>query len=221
MEAVRKHWGRGEKEKKTHCLSFLNDQWKGRFELCFFFEAVTSVDQIQKVRMCHWQISILSFISNFKFPKGQFDWKHQKIFKPRTVGHIYQSDYSDADWINRISMAAKSNNLIPRADICQLHCARLSWELTIFFPSKKNSSTTSWFSTILSPCQSNHTLVLWLAVFLALGDFTHHLWSHTHSHTHTHMFKNDTEITRRSPNNSCGQFTQNACWLPSLAPASS
>lgn len=69
---------------------------------------------------------------------------HLQIYKCWTVGHIYQSDYSDADWINRISIAAKSNTLIPCADICQLHSAQINWESKHFFP-PKDSSTKSWF----------------------------------------------------------------------------
>lgn len=84
---------------------------------------------------------------------------HIQIYKSCTVGHIYQSDYSDADWINRISMAAKSNTLIPCADICQLHGAHWNWESNhFFFPPPKDSSTRSWF---IPSCIHVRAAVLW------------------------------------------------------------
>lgn len=83
---------------------------------------------------------------------------HLQIYKSCTVGHVYQSDYSNADWINRISMAAKSNTLIQFADICQLHGACLNWESNPFFFPPKDSSARSWF--ILS-CIHVRATVLW------------------------------------------------------------
>lgn len=54
------------------------------------------------------------------------------------------------------------------------------------FPPSKRFLNKILIYTILYPCQSSCTLVLWLPVFLALGDFKHHLWSCTHSHTCSH-----------------------------------
>lgn len=110
---------------------------------------------------------------------------HLQIYKSCTAGHIYQSDYSDADWINRISMAAKSNTLIPCADICQLHGAHINWESNHFFLAPKDSSTRSWFILF---CIYVRSTVLWyfsFQCFWRLENFKHHLWSWTHSHTHT------------------------------------
>lgn len=100
-------------------------------------------------------------------------------------------------------MAAKSNTLIPCAGICQLHGAHLNWESNPFFSPSKRFLNKILIFTISYPCQSNHTLVLWFPVFLALGDFKHHLWSCTHSHTRL-----CSKITQR---------LQGGCWTTATA----
>lgn len=77
---------------------------------------------------------------------------------------------------------AKSNTSIPSADVCQLHGAHSNWESDPLIRSQKFLPDALIFTVSTYPCQRNHTSVLWLPVFLALGDFKHHLWFRTHSH---------------------------------------
>lgn len=121
---------------------------------------------------------------------------HLQIYKSCTVGHIYQSDYSNADWINRISMAAKSNTLIPCAGTCQLHGVRVNWEANLFYFPSKTFLNKILISTILY-LRATVLWCFWLPMFLVLGDFKHHLRSCTHTPTHRATRAYVSKITQR------------------------
>lgn len=112
----------GTQEKKTVSLVFqVFDEKKG---LKSFL-----LNSGVKWTVCIYILSSIAF--KFQIPHRSVCLKTLptlQIHKSFPIGHICQSDYSDADWINRTSMAAKSNTLILSAGICQLRGARLNWE---------------------------------------------------------------------------------------------
>lgn len=204
---------------KNTLFHFLSFRWKGlKF---FLLSCDVSWQDAEGCAVDKYLYFILYIFPISDSPKVSLieNIPHLQIYKSCTVGHVYQSDYSNADWINRISMAAKSNTLIQFADICQLHGACLNWESNPFFFLQKipqqdldlyylvSMSEQLYFGTLASSISGFWRFQTLLVVL--------------HTLPHTHMFKNYTEITGRSPNNSPGQFTQNVCWPPSLAPASS
>lgn len=173
--------GEVRRKEKAHFLIFIRVRWKERFE----FFALTLWRESTRCRRLRCAIDKYLYFILYIFPISDSakaslleNIPHVQIYKFCTVGHIYQSDYSDADWINRISMAAKSNTLIPCADTCQLHGARLNREANL---SSKRFLNKILIYTILY-LRGTILWCFWLPVFLTLGDFT---CSPAHTPTHS------------------------------------
>lgn len=206
--AERKHRGSEEKRRTKRFRCFR------RFEI---FPVKLQCELTKhRVKQCAKEVDRMwlfypPYLWNFRSPQvGLLETiSNRQIYKSFPIGHIYRSDYSDADWINRISMVAKSNTLIPSAGICQLGRARLHWEPNLP-PQMTPYQDLYWYHAVSMSENPD------------ISAFKHHLWccklSSTHSHART--CSKMIQITGRLLNSSHGQFTQRVCWPPSLAPAS-